>query len=372
MSAITSPVIEIVAPIVVKAPVLSGKYSKFQVFGYWFIQQMSNGDAITVEKMYETLKLFSSVEEQSEYFQLYLDETKIATKNMKAEIKKQKSPKDKKTKKSTNDSEVKDPVKRGRRKKEVAVVCNFRDDLVSEMVGLANGRPVAITAIPNEEANEVAQEIAQVIVNDAVANAVIKETDIKVKSKKNTSKKVEDTNTETDAVEVPKRKYSRKTKDATVAPVEPVEQVAPVAPVAPVEPSVKKMKALEKVKSVFGFASVEATEPIVTVEVAEPVVAVEAPIKRKYSRKPKDATIVPIEVAVEAPVEVAVEAAVEVATQEEDEEEEEEEDEAINCVAMTIDGVKYAVDYENETVYDYKTQEEIGVYHTDTKTITLN
>ena len=64
-----------------KKPVLSGKYSKFMTFGYWIISQSD----VSVEmkpQLYNQLRMFGSVEEQTELFEQFFTEEKVTAKTL--------------------------------------------------------------------------------------------------------------------------------------------------------------------------------------------------------------------------------------------------------------------------------------------------
>jgi uncharacterized membrane protein len=99
----------VVAPKVNKPKKLSGKYEKFLVFGYCFIEQLKQQNiAVDETALHQLLTMFSSVEEQTQYFEAFFDQLKTSTKSMKAVIKEHNKPptKAKKTKKEPTDKPV--------------------------------------------------------------------------------------------------------------------------------------------------------------------------------------------------------------------------------------------------------------------------
>jgi len=65
---------------------LSGKYSKFLVFGNWLIQQI-NADEELTSKAQEQLQLFASPQQQNLFFETFFDDIKSHTNSMKTIIK---------------------------------------------------------------------------------------------------------------------------------------------------------------------------------------------------------------------------------------------------------------------------------------------
>ena len=62
-----------------KTSVLSAKYDKFRVFGYWFLNAMKNKEVIN-DDMYTTLvshlRVYDTVETQSEFYEDFLSSLK--------------------------------------------------------------------------------------------------------------------------------------------------------------------------------------------------------------------------------------------------------------------------------------------------------
>jgi hypothetical protein len=128
----------------VKKPVLSAKFSKFQVFGYWFIENMKNKNIIDdVSSAHNLLTLFSDVPQQTLFFEQFLEEFKMANKNMKAAVRlHNKPPPVKKVK--TLDSTDATVKKRGRKRKEVLIVNDKQEQLIEDLVAAANGLPISL------------------------------------------------------------------------------------------------------------------------------------------------------------------------------------------------------------------------------------
>ena len=116
-----------------RSPSLSGKYSKFLLFGFQFIEQLKTHNLLSdIDASYQLLSLFSNVEDQTEYFENFFLNIKSSTKEMKLVLKnKLNANKPVKAKKNnsntsndiiTNNIVLTDPVtsekKRGRKKKD--------------------------------------------------------------------------------------------------------------------------------------------------------------------------------------------------------------------------------------------------------------
>jgi hypothetical protein len=119
----------------VKKITLAGKYSKFLVFGHWFIQRL-NADEAVVAAARDTLQMFLSPEEQNQMFDLFFNELKTSTAEMKALIKQHNKPPPKaKKEKKVKDPSEKKPKAKG--KKATEVVTDPQDALVAEIVAAA-------------------------------------------------------------------------------------------------------------------------------------------------------------------------------------------------------------------------------------------
>jgi hypothetical protein len=116
----------------VKKPSLPAKYSKFMSFGFWFLNKM---DATVRDQLFPEIKLFSSIEEQSAFFQSYLDEASASNKIMRKTITAfHKPPKVRAEKKSRKTSKP---------------VAAASDDLIEKLIAEANGDAAA--PAPTEE-----------------------------------------------------------------------------------------------------------------------------------------------------------------------------------------------------------------------------
>ena len=193
----------------VKKPSLPAKYSKFMSFGFWFLNKM---EATVRDQLFPEIKLFSSIEEQSAFFQSYLDEASASNKIMRKTITAfHKPPKVRAEKKSRKTSKP---------------VAAQSDDLIEKLIAEANGDAAA--PAPTEEKPKKSKKSKE-------------EGGAPTEEKPKKEKKVAD-----------KPKKEKKTKEAA-APVEvvaePVTDAPAAAATAPVEP-LEKPKKEKKTKEV--------------------------------------------------------------------------------------------------------------------------
>lgn len=121
----------------VKKPSLPAKYSKFMSFGFWFLNKM---EATVRDQLFPEIKLFSSIEEQSAFFQSYLDEASASNKIMRKTITAfHKPPKVRAEKKSRKTSKP---------------VAAASDDLIEKLIAEANGDAAPAPAATEEKAKK--------------------------------------------------------------------------------------------------------------------------------------------------------------------------------------------------------------------------
>jgi hypothetical protein len=152
-TAVSSPVenVEIVAPKTKKPKKLSAKYEKFIVFGYWFIEQLKQQNIEVDESvLHQQLTMFSSVEEQTQYFESFFEQLKTSTKSMKALVKEHNKP-PAKAKKAKKEPAAKKT--NGRKKKTPEVINDKQEELVAELVAAAQNE------LPTELPTEVPTEV---------------------------------------------------------------------------------------------------------------------------------------------------------------------------------------------------------------------
>ena len=222
---------------------LSAKYEKFLVFGYWFVEQLKQQNIEVDESvLHQQLTMFSSVEEQTQYFEAFFEQLKTSTKSMKAVIKEHNKPptKAKKTKKEPTDKPVAAKKSNGRKKKTAEVINDKQEELVAELVAAAqteelpvenddkpkrkySRKPKAKTAAEETTQEPLAVEPTADVVLETVIEA-IKEPLADKPKKKTTKKESEPKETkpkETKPKETkPKETKAKKTKKAE----EPVKE----------------------------------------------------------------------------------------------------------------------------------------------------
>jgi len=238
------------APVVaakkVKAPTLGAKYSRFMAFGHWFLSQQSTElvSEEVREELYRKLMIFSSLEEQTAFYESFLDHQTATNKTIRkmvaASKKPVKAPKTPRTKKSkaalpqdglvaqliadanspdTDSAPVIEPPvaekkpKPPRAKKVKAVV--DPDAPVVEAVA-AEKKPKAPrvkkvkAAEPVVESAPTTELVAEPVVESAAVEPVVEPVEKAKKSKKTAEK--------ADKAEKPKK--TKKTKAEPVAPVD--------------------------------------------------------------------------------------------------------------------------------------------------------
>jgi hypothetical protein len=310
---VSSPVenVEVVVPTKATKPKkLSAKYEKFLVFGYCFIEQLKEQNiAVDETALHQLLTMFSSVEEQTQYFEAFFEQLKASTKSMKAVIKEHNKPpsKAKKTKKEPTDKPVAAKKTNGRKKKNAEVINDKQDELVAELVAAAQ-----------------TEEVDELPVDDK-----------------------------------PKRKYSRKPK--AKAAVEETTQ-EPLA-----EPTVEAVleNVIEAIKEPLDKPKKKTTKKDTEIKPKE---AKETKPKQAKETKPKETKAKKTKKAEEPVKETFIEPS---PLLEDADKEEEEEEEEIQVQTFVHKGIHYLRDF-NNNIYDKNTCEVIGVYDPSTDAITFN
>ena len=299
----SSPIanVEIVAPKAprVKKPSLPAKYNKFMSFGFWFLNKM---DATVRDQLFPELKLFSTIEDQSAFFQTYLDEASASNKIMRKTVAAfHKPPKVRAEKKSRKSSKP---------------VAAESDDLIAKLIADANG-----SAEP------------------ASGDAPVQE---KPKKSRKSTKKTEEPASTSDVAPVADAPVEEKPKKATKKSTKKAEEpVAPTdAPVAADEPLQEKPKKATK------KSTKKAEEPVAPTDAP----LADAPVQEKPKKATKRATK-KAEEPVAAPTEPVSP---------------DEESDEIQTRIVTIDGGKqYLIDSEYN-LYDITSHEQIGKFDPET------
>ena len=337
-----------------KKPVLPAKLGKFLVFGYAFVCDLQASGALTedlVERAYDHLRVFASVEEQTLYYQNFLDQSTATAKVLRKFVAlRSKPPKPLKNKKNTAahgaDGAATPRASKPRAKKSVRVVSDAANDLIGQIVAAANSDLPVDTTVTEGTGTEVKPKKPRaprkpktVVAAAAVAVAETATPEEPVVSNEIVTEPVVDAAVE---VKAKKPRAPRKPKATTVAaePV-PAETVASTETVASETVAVaeeakpKKPRAPRKSKT----DTAPATEPPAVETVVEPL-AVEPPSVRPST------PILP-------------------------EEEEEDDDGSINATEFIYNGVQYLIDDEFN-VYSNDTQEIVGLYDPVSKILTSN
>jgi hypothetical protein len=144
-----------------KKPSLPAKYSKFLSFAFWFASRL---EPDARDAFYQQFKLFSSLEEQTEFFQTYLDEASASNKIMRKTI-------------ANHNKPVKTRAPKASRKPSKPVAAET-DDLIATLIADANGEPLAAPVEKQKKTRKPSKPVAA-------------ETDDKPKKEKKSKKVVE-------------------------------------------------------------------------------------------------------------------------------------------------------------------------------------
>jgi hypothetical protein len=160
MSAINESTV--IAPVVVdkvvkeKKPSLPAKYAKFMQFGFFFVSSMKDSGVIDDESagtLLERLCTFSSVEQQQEFYQVWLDSAKESNKAMRKAIaaaKKAALPPKTKKPRAKKVVDPSDPSSEDKPKKPRAKKSDKTNDLVDQLSALAS-QPLPTVLEPSVE-----------------------------------------------------------------------------------------------------------------------------------------------------------------------------------------------------------------------------
>ena len=150
-----------------RKPTLSAKYSKFMVFGYNFVQSLRASDILNdegLENAYAQLKMFDTVDTQSEFYEQFLSQSGESGKVMRKFIvqrnKPPKAPRKPRAKKAattteptttetttTTETAKEKKPRKPRTKKTTEVVQDTQNDVISEIVAAANADPLENIAV---------------------------------------------------------------------------------------------------------------------------------------------------------------------------------------------------------------------------------
>lgn len=151
-----------------RKPTLSAKYSKFLVSNYSIIQMLQAKGLLSdeaVETAYTEIKLFNSVEDQSAFYESFLESSKATGKTMKKfvtqRLKPPKAPRAKKERKPKSEKPEADAQakpKKPRTKKETKVADDTKQDLVAQLVEAANAPMPPAEEAQNTPVHDVVAE----------------------------------------------------------------------------------------------------------------------------------------------------------------------------------------------------------------------
>ena len=149
-----------------RKPTLSAKYSKFMVFGYNFVQSLRASDILNdegLENAYAQLKMFDTVDTQSEFYEQFLSQSGESGRVMRKFIiqrnkppKAPRKPRAKKAAATTTETTTTETAKekkprKPRTKKTTEVVQDTQNDVISEIVAAANADPLENIAVETTE-----------------------------------------------------------------------------------------------------------------------------------------------------------------------------------------------------------------------------
>ena len=207
-----------------KTPVLSAKYDKFRVFGYWFLNAMKNKEVIN-DDLYTTLvshlRVYDTVETQSEFYEDFLSSLKDNSKELKKEIRVHNKPKKEKKEKVVDPDAPK--KKRGRKKKVVEDETSPEEKAVAEIVAAAQSESLENQPLENQPLEKVEPKVEEKVEEKPKKKMTRK-------PKKTTNPVTSDSDDDTTASEKvePKKKTTKKSpKKVEEAPVvvQPVQEL---------------------------------------------------------------------------------------------------------------------------------------------------
>ena len=300
----------------VRKPKLPAKTDRLLSFGFWFSQRLfDNGlipnDLDSKNKTFQTLSMFDSLDAQNALFDSFESQSNANKKAMRLTITAfHKPPKiAKSTKSKSKPYTTNSETKRGRKKNAVIVVVDNHDELISQLVRVANsgdsssGEPRFPRTPPpcTEGGAEGGAELeAEPLTEPVTLPVTSTESVVAAKAKSKEPKEPK--------AKVPKTKAVKEVAVEPVAPVvveQPVvmiESVAPVVvePVAPVVVETQPKKKAAAKKAVKEVVVAPVVEPVVAPIAVEPVVetviapvAVETPVVVETQPKKKSAKKAP-------------------------------------------------------------------------------
>ena len=293
-----------------RAKTLPAKYNKFIQFGYYFVQKLTTNDTpvdlpLDQNTLFNLIHLFDSVENQQAFVQDFFDNSKDINKEIRKLV----------TAHKKNASKPPKAPKTNQRRKKTQVVTDVQDELVNELVLLAQTEPQTIPDAPKKATAKKNKKNQVDVVPEPVHNntPVLSESEM-------SPLLVQDPILA--PVPVPAKK-ARKTP-AKKNVVEPTPATIPL--------DIKPTKNNKKNKDVVA-PTVTETEPAAT----KP---------KKNNKKNKDVVITP------APEPVIVPAP---------QQDDDDEDEPLAVSIIIINDVTYFID-EEFSLYHHETQEPVGTF----------
>ena len=345
----------------VAKPKLPAKMERNMIFGYWFANMLFSGNFIDnsiITIMYDKLRIYESLENQTDLYMKFESELNATQKTLRKLIADyHKPPKaTRASKKSASTSD--DPVvaqKKGRKKKTTEVVTDNNDDFITQLVAVANSRNDAIN-----DTNVVTTEIVTTTTNP---------------KKKSIAKPVESV-----SVSFPETVQSVKvTQNIIINPLNstgvPENNIPKITETADVLVAVSEKKPRKKAEP---KAKPTTNEPITNEATTnepttnEPNAKTEPQVKEpKAKAEPKAKEPKAKENVVEAPIEATMVSEAIVALMPEVQDNEDDNDEEIHAREFIYNGKQYLIDENTNDIYDFETQDLIGVYDPNTKIITF-
>lgn len=395
-----------------RKPKLSTKLEKQMMFGCWFLQHLAEqgiiADASVFSRARTALKMFESIEVQTEFYETFETAMSATQKTVRKEIadfhKPPKAPKSSRAKKAdAKAAEGEAEPKRGRKKKVVEVVVDNNKDFIEQLVAVANARSAeqvaAIVAESTSNATDAEPEVTPIIPTTNILQVTVEATVDPVKEKKPRKK--------------PEPKAKPVVEPVTTEVVITTTEVTEPVKAAPKKRAAPKKKEAEVIAPVVAEVVVKAAEtvvaPVVVVKAAEPVVVKAAEPVAKAPRKkaePKAKVVDPkveeeakriaeLKAVEEARIlvekqqyeearQAAIKAAKEAVDDEDDDrshhtvklpdsddeaDDEDQEEEEIHAREFIFNGKQYLIDENSNEVYDYETQEPIGTFDKESNKI---
>ena len=202
-----------------KVPTLSGKYTKFMQFGYWFANQIS-ADEVSRDVLLKSLRIYDSVEVQTHFYKSFEDEAKSVAKTLRANMldaKKQVKLAEKAALKAEKKAAklAEKPPKVPRAKKTKNIV-DAPTDVISQIVALAqSNEPIVTTSTQSEPEQPI---VDASVPKEKPKTKKVNKKDTTTPSTTPSTTPTTPSMTPTTPTEKPKRVYKKKNADKTPTP----------------------------------------------------------------------------------------------------------------------------------------------------------